>query len=97
MTNGDKIRNMTNKEIVGIIRCPYEKCIKSNESWVVRPPCSVCLKSWLDREVETTNLEKIRKMSVEELSEFLEYSNSYLPNGLSWFEWLLEKEVIKDD
>ena len=44
-----------------------------------------------------TNLEKIKKMSVEELSEFLEYSNSYLPNGLSWFEWLLKKEAIKDD
>lgn len=35
-----------------------------------------------------TNGDKIRSYSNEQLAEFLEYNNSYLPNGVSWFEWL---------
>ena len=96
MTNGDKIRSMNNKELTAIVRCPYSSCPYINYP-IWNRECRICIENWLDKEVEVTNLEKIRKMPVEELSEFLEYSNSYLPNGLSWFEWLLKKEIIKDD
>ena len=42
-----------------------------------------------------TNADKIRSMTDEELARFLEFSESYLPNGVSWEEYL--KSYAEDD
>ena len=87
MTNGDKIRNMSNKELIGIVRCPYDRCNNSVEP-IWNRSCNLCIEDWLNKNISKTNIEIIREMQSKELAEFLEYNNSYLPNGVSWSEWL---------
>lgn len=38
-----------------------------------------------------TNADRIRAMTDEELAEFIEYAESYKPNGISFYEWLRQE------
>lgn len=58
MTNGDKIRQMTDEELAEILMCPYDDCGKMLENCekfkdVNRARrCQECSKAWLKREAE---------------------------------------------
>lgn len=58
MTNGDKIRNMTNEELAAVILCPYDTageplnvmpCINDGE--MEPKECHACTVRYLEREV----------------------------------------------
>ena len=44
MTNGDRIRQMSNEELNNVIDCPYDGCIHSFEDY----KCSDCRLEWLN-------------------------------------------------
>lgn len=46
MTNGDKIRSMTDEELVDIICCQYKECKDLNGE------CNKCLLDWLRQEAQ---------------------------------------------
>ena len=46
MTNGDKIRQMSDEGLIQHIACPYDACIDLNE------PCNDCILKWLQSEVQ---------------------------------------------
>lgn len=54
MTNGDKIRRMTNEELTAVLRCPYEEmsdtCIFPYPQ--ERPSCTDCINLWLESEAD---------------------------------------------
>ena len=62
MTNGDKIRAMSNEELTAIIMCPYDTagdpidimpCAKDGIQEFVSPEqCNDCMLKWLQREVD---------------------------------------------
>ena len=51
MTNGDKIRKMTDEELTYVLMCPYEftshGCI-----YPEKPNCTDCIGLWLESEAE---------------------------------------------
>lgn len=48
MTNGDKVREMTNEELADIIMCPY-----GTEAYSCgKPNCLKCCREWLESEVD---------------------------------------------
>ena len=62
MTNGDKIRSMTNEELAAVIMCPYDTageplnimpCVKDGEIQEFMEPekCHACIVRYLEREV----------------------------------------------
>ena len=63
MTNGDKIRAMSDEELTEILLCPYDTagdpidimpCMKDGEmqEFVLPKDCRACTLKWLQREVE---------------------------------------------
>ena len=51
MTNGDKIRSMTNEELAAVLQCPHDEvihCIHIADD----VNCSECIKEWLESEGE---------------------------------------------
>lgn len=63
MTNGDKIRQMSDDELVKILMCPYDTagdpvnimpCVKDRgtQELVTPEECNKCMKDWLSREVK---------------------------------------------
>lgn len=54
MTNGDRIRKMTNEELTTVLQCPYEDvsdtCIFPYAQ--ERPNCTDCIVLWLESEAE---------------------------------------------
>lgn len=62
MTNGDKIRNMTDEELAVVLMCPYDTagaeldimpCVKDGNVQEFASPkdCRACSIKWLQREV----------------------------------------------
>lgn len=51
MTNGDKIRAMSNKELAMAIMCPYDMSEPLPESCTFKG-CIECSEEWLKKEVE---------------------------------------------
>lgn len=45
MTNGDKIRQMSDEELAPYITCPYDECID-----LVDCSCKCCILKWLKEE-----------------------------------------------
>ena len=57
VTNGDKIRSMTNEELAVIIMCPYDgEPLKSlpcaSQELMTSEKCIACSKAWLSREAK---------------------------------------------
>lgn len=63
MTNGDKIRAMSDEELTAIILCPYDTagdpidimpCVKDGniQEFVAPEDCKACIMKWLERNVE---------------------------------------------
>lgn len=66
MTNADRVRNMTNEELAGIIMCPYDTagdeimpCIDPDKSTVKQ--CCKCVREWLSKDVPEPKPEPIWK------------------------------------
>lgn len=63
MTNGDKIRAMSDEDLTAILLCPYDTagdpidimpCVKDGmQEFVTQKECRECSLKWLQREVET--------------------------------------------
>lgn len=60
MTNGDRIRRMSNEELADIVFCPYDTagepeeimpCLLGEESFVSPDKCKECMMAWLGREI----------------------------------------------
>lgn len=62
MTNGDKIRQMSDDELAFILMCPYDTtgeainimpCVKEGgiQELVTVEKCQECMKAWIAREV----------------------------------------------
>lgn len=49
MTNGDKIREMSNDELAEIIMCPY---LADPETCIRETTCVECCREWLAEEAE---------------------------------------------
>ena len=58
MTNGDKIRNMTDEELTAVLRCPYEfteiLCTHTDDDI----HCGECIKEWLESSAEEIEQKK---------------------------------------
>ena len=50
MTNGDKIRKMTDEELVAFMICPYG--FEADDFCVNDEDCNDCVKGWLESEAE---------------------------------------------
>lgn len=61
MTNGDRIRSMTDEELLDVILCPYDTagepgdimpCIQEGniQEFVTQKECHTCMMEWLKRE-----------------------------------------------
>lgn len=52
MTNGDKIRKMTDEELIAVLQCPYEFteifCKHTDDDI----HCGECIKEWLENKAE---------------------------------------------
>lgn len=50
-TNGDRIRQMSNEELEGVIDCPHFEgmCIHRNDEY----PCKCCKRDWLNAPAES--------------------------------------------
>ena len=44
LTNGDKIRQMSNEELEEVIDCPYGDCIHRYDEY----PCECCKRDWIN-------------------------------------------------
>jgi hypothetical protein len=52
MTNADKIRTMTDEELVGVVTCPHIYCQYSDDKYESEiRSCNVCIRNWLKQEV----------------------------------------------
>lgn len=51
MTNAERIRQMTDEEIVKLFQGKYLACCRPNENCIDRPSCEGCWKEWLQEEV----------------------------------------------
>lgn len=65
MTNGDKIRTMSDEDLAMVLMCPYDTagepinimpCVKQNGTNELAEPkfCHACVVEWLQREVHST-------------------------------------------
>ena len=63
MTNGDKIRAMSDEDLTAILLCPYDTagdpidimpCVKDGniQEFVAPEDCKACIMKWLERNVE---------------------------------------------
>ena len=67
MTNGDKIRKMSDDELKDVLMCPYDTagdpvdimpCVKAGgvQALVTPEYCNSCMKEWLSREVKSDEI-----------------------------------------
>lgn len=72
MTNGDKIRKMTDEELANIVICPYEWCSHFQIA------CKECKQKWLDTVIDEPKPEP-KKPSVPKPIKYI-IEGGYFPN-----------------
>lgn len=79
MTNGDKIRKMTDEELTAVLQCPYEgvdTCIFRSAK--EKPSCTDCIGLWLESKAEETEQKKRPPVPTKiDMNDFESQLNSF--------------------